>query len=74
MIEDEQQLPPIAPYGATGPSGDSMEQEPKQLPTISTPGLAKPSTPKSPAALEAERLIAALKDYEAFNPAPPKLV
>jgi hypothetical protein len=51
-----------------------MEQESEPSPTTHTPLLPDLCKPKSSQALEAERLIKALKDNEAVTPAPPKLV
>ena len=49
------------------------ESKPKRAMT-SILGSAESSEPKSPAALEAERILRALKETGAFSPAPPKLV
>ncbi len=51
-----------------------MRQESEASQTTHTPRWASLPKPKSPQALEAERLIEALKEAEGFMPAPPRLV
>jgi hypothetical protein len=59
---------------STTSSETLMEQGSEASKTAHTPPPPDLYKPKSPQALEAERLIKVLKESEAFTPAPPKLV